>query len=101
MLIVLPQGGLHSQFGKAGTASFNAGTYVPEIVTRLHKEGVWKNAQKKPVDKEPGVRRVTMAGHSGAGATLAGMASGAGGSSAVTRDLVLYDAINGPGELAA
>ena len=100
-VIVLPQGGLHSQFGKTGRANFNAGTYVPEIVTRLHKEGVWKNAQKKPVDKEPGVRRVSMAGHSGAGATLAGMASGAGGSSAVTGDLVLYDAINGPGELAA
>ena len=96
-VIVLPQGGLHSQFGKAGTANFDAGKYVPEIVTRLHKEGVWTDAQKKPVGKEPGVRRVTMAGHSGAGATLAGMASGA----AVTGDLVLYDAINGPGELAA
>lgn len=100
-VIVLPQGGLHSQFGKAGTANFNAGKYVPEIVTRLHREGVWKNAQKQPVDEEPGVRRVTMAGHSGAGATLAGMVSGASGSSAVTGDLVLYDAINGPGELAA
>jgi hypothetical protein len=90
-VIVLPQGGLHSQFGKAGSTTFDADNYVKEIVKRLLTEKMWKNAKGKVVDKPPDVERVTMAGHSGAGATLSGMAS----SGTITGDLVLYDAING------
>jgi hypothetical protein len=42
-----------------------------------------------------------MAGHSGAGATLAGMANTRAGTARISGDLVLLDAINGPGELGA
>jgi hypothetical protein len=90
-VIVLPQGGLHSQFGKGGYTTFDADNYVKEIVARLFAEKMWKDAQGKVVDKAPDVDRVTMAGHSGAGATLSKMAK----SSTITGDLVLYDAING------
>jgi hypothetical protein len=90
-VIVLPQGGLHSQFGKAGGATFDAGNYVKEIVDRLLTEKMWKDAKGKLVDKPPDVVRVSMAGHSGAGATLSGMAT----AGTISGDLVLYDAING------
>jgi len=104
-MIVLPQGGLHSQFGKAGDTNFDSGAYTTEIVDRLFAEAVWKNAKKAPP-----IGRVSMAGHSGAGATLASMAmesvrrhSGRkpGTSSTLTGDLVLLDAINSSGELSA
>ena len=94
-VMVLPQGGLKSQFGKAGDYDFDANAYVQEIVLRLASEGVWK--------KVPIVGRVSIAGHSGASTTLAKMAresvnrqSGqkAGASSTLTGDLVLFDAIN-------
>lgn len=93
--MVLPQGGLKSQFGKAGDYDFDANAYVQEIVIRLATEGVWK--------KVPIVGRVSMAGHSGASTTLAKMAresvnrqagQKAGASSTLSGDLVLFDAIN-------
>jgi hypothetical protein len=74
-------------------------------------ERCWRDANGKPVaDHAPKVKRVTMAGHSGAGATLANMTNeavrglmppGAKGapkavpSSPLTGDLVIFDAING------
>jgi hypothetical protein len=119
VVIVLPQGGLHSQFGTAGDTNFDSGAYVREIVSRLLSEGAWKDAHGNAVKKKaPEVGRVSMAGHSGAGATLANMArrsvaeaavpaanKGAkkrGGnavekparSSTLTGDLVLFDAID-------
>jgi hypothetical protein len=104
-VIVLPQGGLHSQFGKKGDTNFDSGAYSNEIVKRLFDEKVWKNATKVPE-----IGRVSMAGHSGAGATLANMAresvrqaakpGAQGAGSSLTGDLVLFDAIN-PGELSA
>jgi hypothetical protein len=97
LVIVLPQGGLHSQFGKEGDKNFDAGPYVREIVARLQKEKRWRNAGGKLVGAAPNVTRIDMAGHSGAGATLAHMASATSPSSAITGDLVLYDSIN-PGE---
>jgi hypothetical protein len=97
LVIVLPQGGLHSQFGKAGTATFDASTYVAQIVGRLLTEKVWTDGAGAPVSTAPDVARLTMAGHSGAGATLADMAK----KDKISGDLVLYDAINGPGELGA
>jgi hypothetical protein len=83
LVIVLPQGGLRSEFGKDGTQSFNAKRYVAEVVTKLKTEGVWS--------EEPHVTRVAMAGHSGAGAALSKMAD----AGELKGDLVLYDAING------
>ena len=53
LVIVLPQGGLRSEFAKDGSQSFNAKRYVAEIVKRLKTEGVW--------GEEPHVTRVTMA----------------------------------------
>ena len=90
-VIVLPQGGLHSQFGKAGHTTFESDAYVKEVVARLQTEDVWKDAKGKKAEKAPEVGRVTMAGHSGAGATLSKLA----GSSKISGDLVLYDAIHG------
>jgi hypothetical protein len=89
-VIVLPQGGLHSQFGKAGFTTFDTDAYVKEIVARLLTEGVWKDGKGKVATQAPTVERVTMSGHSGAGATLSSLAK----SSKITGDLVLYDAIN-------
>jgi hypothetical protein len=118
VVMVLPQGGLHSQFGKDGTANFDSDTYVRELVKRLSYEHVWMDGQGKPVKKWPAVARVSMAGHSGAGATLANMAdesvkqvknagkppdpkAKAPKSSGISGDLVIFDAINGPGELGS
>ena len=104
LVIVLPQGGLKSQFGKEGGTAFDAGPYVSEIVTRLRTEKRWRDGSGQVIDASPSVRRVTMAGHSGAGAALSNMTNEAvkakrgekpGKSSALTGDLVIYDAING------
>jgi hypothetical protein len=105
LVIVLPQGGLKSQFSKDGTADFHAGRYVTEVVTRLRTEKRWRDGAGTPIDTAPSVRRVTMAGHSGAGAALSNMTNEAvkakrglkpgDASSALTGDLVIYDAING------
>ena len=110
LVVVLPQGGLHSQFGKEGGQDFLSGPYVAEIVSRLRTEKRWQDGKGSVVDVTPAVARITMAGHSGAGATLASMADRSvaeaaaakrgrtlapGASSALTGDLVIYDAING------
>jgi hypothetical protein len=90
-VIVLPQGGLTSQFNKKSAREFNSTDYIGKIVTRLQAEGVWKDAQGKAVAKEPGISRVVMSGHSGAGAALSSAAT----AGEITGDLVIYDAING------
>ncbi len=110
LVIVLPQGGRHSQFGKEGGHEFLSGPYVAEIIARLRTEKRWKDGAGKLVDTAPAVSRVIMAGHSGAGATLGAMADRSvaeakaaalhktlapGSTSALTGDLVIYDAING------
>jgi hypothetical protein len=111
LVIMLPQGGLRSQFSKDGEQNFDAGAFVPHVVNRLVTEDRWKDAAKKVVKTAPVVSRVNMAGHSGAGQALAGMANqyvteatskkkpkpGAPRppNSALTGDLVIYDAING------
>jgi hypothetical protein len=106
LVIILPQGGLHSQFSKTGGKDFDALPYVKEVVTRLKTEKRWKDAAGTVVDGEPTIGRITMAGHSGAGAALSHMANAtvnartgskfeAGKSSALDSSLVLYDAING------
>jgi hypothetical protein len=110
-VIVLPQGGLHSQFGKAGGGpgdyDFDSGTYVHKVVDRLQTEHVWKDAAGKDAAAAPQLGRVSMAGHSGAGATLRNMAKesvkpgSARGSGILMGDLVLYDAMNSQGQLTA
>ena len=95
LVIVLPQGGLTSEFDKAGGATFDSKTYVPKIIERLQTEGVWKDDQGNPTAAKPDVSRVVMAGHSGAGAALSAKAKAGG----IESDLVIYDAINGLGEL--
>jgi hypothetical protein len=110
LVILLPQGGLFSQFGDAGDKNFDAANYVDKIAARLLTERCWVDAEGRPVsDKPPKRGRVTMAGHSGAGATLSNMANEAVRlinpgdkelpasvpSSPLTGDLVIFDAING------
>ena len=110
LVMVLPQGGLKSQFGDAG----NAADYVKAVAEELAADQVWLDEKKNPKAYPPSTGRVTMAGHSGAGATLSEMAANAG--MRVTDptskeakspfalppggDLVIFDAINGPNELS-
>jgi hypothetical protein len=91
LVIVLPQGGLTSQFDKNNAMAFDSKAYIKQIVTRLQAESVWKDAQGKVAPKEPDISRVIMSGHSGAGAAL----SSAAKAGEITGDLVIYDAING------
>jgi hypothetical protein len=106
LVMILPQGGLHSQFSKTGTKDFDALPFVKEVVTRLKTEKRWKDGSGAVIDGEPTIGRITMAGHSGAGAALSHMANATvnaklhtkfetGTSSALDASLVLYDAING------
>jgi len=62
-IMVLPQGGLHSNFG-----DINPGVYANEVIGRL------KTVLKTSASPEQIVGRITMGGHSGAGATLAKLA---------------------------
>jgi hypothetical protein len=104
LVIVLPQGGLYSQFSKTGGKDFDATPYVNEIVTRLQTEKKWRDANGGVAASAPSVTRIVMAGHSGAGAALSHMANAdkpgvkPGESSALPNDLVIYDAINGWGQ---
>jgi hypothetical protein len=101
LVIVLPQGGLYSQFSKTGGKDFDATPYVTDIVNRLQTEKRWKDAKGGVAGAAPSVTRIVMAGHSGAGAALSHMADvdkpgvKPGESSAIPGDLVIYDAING------
>ena len=90
---MLPQGGLHSQFSKDGKKDFE-GRPVRQRrpVAAQGREALDGRQGERSLDVIPTVSRITMAGHSGAGAALSKMADGRG---AVTGDLVLYDAING------
>jgi hypothetical protein len=117
LVIILPQGALTSQFGDAGDKNFDAGDYVAKIADRLLTERCWLDAKGTAItDTAPTTARITMAGHSGAGATLSHMATesvraslppGAKGapdpvpSSPLPSDLVIFDAINGSAQLDA
>ncbi len=104
LVIVLPQGGLYSQFSKDGGKDFDSTPYVNEIVTRLQTEKRWKDSTGAVANAAPSVRRIVMSGHSGAGAALSHMANAGapgakpGPSSPISGDLVIYDAINGDGQ---
>jgi hypothetical protein len=107
LVIVIPQGGLTSQFSKAGGKDFDARPYVNEVVTRLQTEKKWRDDTGGVAAAAPSVTRIVMAGHSGAGAALSHMADAGkpgakpGDSSAIPDDLVIYDAINGSGQRGA
>jgi hypothetical protein len=107
LVIVLPQGGLYSQFSKAGGKDFDSTPYVNEIVGRLQTEKLWKDDTGAVAAHAPNVKRIVMAGHSGAGAALSNMANAdkpgvkPGDSSPLSGDLVIYDAINGSGQRTA
>jgi hypothetical protein len=110
LVIVLPQGGLKSSFGDAG----NAAAYVQAVAEELLVLKLWRDTKGTPVTYPPRAGDITMAGHSGAGATLGVMAGNA--AVRITRpgtkeaqnpyslppsgDLVIFDAINGPNELS-
>jgi hypothetical protein len=110
-IMVLPQGGLESQFGTAGGQQFDAAAYVREIIARVVNKRDFLVTDKDP---ETIVGRTTMAGHSGGGFALAEMARvstrndrerkkaaeakkdytpSPSASSELTGDLVLFDAI--------
>lgn len=106
-VIVLPQGGLYSQFGKAGDSNFDSRTYVKKVVDQLQADHKWRDASGKVAAAAPQVTRISMAGHSGAGASLRNMANesvtprSARASGILMGDLVLYDAMNSEGQLRA
>ena len=95
LVILIPQGGLHSQFSKEGKADFAAVALVDEVVAKLQTEQRWYGPDGKPTTSAPTVKRTTMSGHSGAGAALSAMAN----RGEIKGDLVLYDAINGSTQL--
>jgi hypothetical protein len=114
VVIILAQGGLYSQFEHPDdsnpTKNFDAPTYVKKIAERLAAESAWKGPDGKAVSDPPPLKRITMAGHSGAGATLGHMADESRlatlppgtkdlpkptTSSPLPGDLVIFDAING------
>ena len=109
LVIVLPQGGLKSQFSKGGRQDFDAGNYVKEIVTRLRTEQRWRDGAGKTIDAEA----VGQARHDGRAQRCRRRALEHGApckakrgqkpprgapppaGPALTGDLVIYDAING------
>jgi hypothetical protein len=95
LVILIPQGGLRSEFSKEGKQDFAATPLVNEVVAQLQTEKRWYDAHGKPTSSAPTVKRVSMSGHSGAGAALGEMAN----RGEIEGDLALYDAINGSTQL--
>jgi hypothetical protein len=102
MIGILPQGGTHSEFGR-----LDPGGYVTAVFTRLAGELPSLMAPQRIAGTlvlVPG--RIVISGHSGGGpsATRAAVAMQAGTQADVdawltSSPLLLFDAINGPGEL--
>ena len=69
-VMILPQGGLVSNFGSTGKADFDPGPYAAEVVTRLQTLKMLNDTRSA----DDLIGRISMAGHSGAGATLAKLA---------------------------
>jgi hypothetical protein len=109
VVMVLPQGGLTSQFGDVRDIA----AYVDAVAEELRADKVWLDAKGAPAKHAPTTGRITMAGHSGAGGSLGPMAENAsvrlrhpGTKEAANPralqpagDLVIFDAINGSTEL--
>jgi hypothetical protein len=96
MIGVLPQGGLHSEFGKGGGKAFDSEEYLKNVFDRLAAMKIL------PKREDLKIGSVVLTGHSGAGAALSTMLPN---KSLLPRtmgrlaEVVLFDAINGPGEL--
>jgi hypothetical protein len=92
-IAVLPQGTTQAKFGPGG--GFDADRYLAEVFNVLAFMGIWLFV--------PPISQVILSGHSGAGSAIAEkMMKGVQGAKlpSALRELVLFDAINGPNELS-
>jgi hypothetical protein len=94
MIAVLPQGTLSSGFSSAA-APFDCNACLTEVLNAAVSAGVWSSA--------PTVSRVALSAHSGGGGSIAIMETESGKPRLPTAicALFLFEAINGPNELAA
>ncbi len=91
MIGILPQGTTVSKFGAAG---FNSDAYINEVL------GMLKTGQKWA--KAPDIGQVILTAHSGGGNRMEELLPGTKGSlPSKMIELVLFEAINGDGELGA
>jgi hypothetical protein len=93
MIAILPQGTLHSGF--SGSTPFNCNAFITEVLSAAVSAGVWPSA--------PSISRVVLSAHSGGGGSIAVMESVSGRPQLPTpmAALFLFEAINGPNELAS
>jgi Domain of unknown function (DUF4157) len=90
MIGILPQGGNHSEFGKSG---LDIDKYISEVLVKIQPLTTWSILP---------TTRVVMSAHSGGGGRIGEMLAGQKGKlPASMGELVLFDAINGPGELSS
>lgn len=90
---VMPQGGSKSQFG----SNFNADNYLAEVFSNLSASGAWGQGVTGPASASS----VVLSGHSGAGQLISQMMrGGANQLPSNLHEVVLFEAINGPNELA-
>jgi hypothetical protein len=87
---ILPQGGNHSEFGKSG---LDIDKYISEVLVKIQPLTTWSILP---------TTRVVMSAHSGGGGRIGEMLAGQKGKlPANMGELILFDAINGPGELSS
>ncbi|MCR8557637.1 DUF4157 domain-containing protein [Mucilaginibacter sp. BJC16-A38] len=91
MIGILPEGTTKSDWG----ANFNSDAYIKEVMGRIATEKSWKKA--------PDIGRVIVSAHSGGGNVMEEMLKPGGTSQppGQMQELALFEAINGPHELAA
>jgi hypothetical protein len=91
IIAVLPQGTALSGFGK-----LNSDAYIAEVFKKLTAMGAW--GPQKPA---PPIGRVILSAHSGGGGRTSEMMAEPGTPRlpSALKEVALFDAINGPGEL--
>jgi peptidoglycan hydrolase-like protein with peptidoglycan-binding domain len=92
MIAVMPQGTLKSGLG----SNFNANTYLAEVFQQLNSLNVWGAGVSGPTSAQ----NVVLSGHSGAGGRIAEMMNSPSRMVSNLNELILFEAINGPNELA-
>ncbi len=92
MIGILPQGTTHSGFGVNG---FHSDAYITEVLTKIQSGQSWVSL--------PVIERIILSAQSGGGNTVEDLLNSTKGSqlSSKTTEIVLFEAINGPKELAA
>ncbi|MDP9076957.1 MAG: DUF4157 domain-containing protein [Bacteroidota bacterium] len=92
MIGILPQETTKSGLGTGG---FNSDTYINEVLAKVQAEKGWTAA--------PSIGRVILSAHSGGGGRVEELLNGAAGNQlpGKMQELTLFEAINGPNELAA